>query len=146
MQGVTQDCMYLTLGAVRVTGSLNMHGTIRRQHKTGMDSVQGVISSMEETGIRTIRLGATQRFKEAPAAADESVPGGTTRLAMVEADPAVETGAPSLDVVLSKCLLTTSDCILFGIIDAHATISKHLYHASCCMQWSSMQTVPSRPS
>ena len=106
----------LTLGEVTVTGSLNMHVAMHRQHKTGMDSVQGVISSMEETGVRTIRLGATQRFKEAPAAADESVPGGTTRLAMVEADPAVETGAPSLDVVLSKCSTRASDCMLFGII------------------------------
>jgi hypothetical protein len=89
-----------------VTSSLNMPGAMHRQHKTGMDSVQGIISSMEETGVRTIRLGATQRFKEAPAAADESVPGGTTRLAMVEEDPAVESGAPILDVVLSKYPLT----------------------------------------
>lgn len=83
-----------------------MHVAMHRQPKKGMDSLQGVISSLEETGIRTVRLGATQRFKEAPAAADESVPGGTTRLAMVEADPAVETGMPSLDVVLSKYPLT----------------------------------------
>ena len=110
-----------------------MHGAMYRQHKTGMDSVQGIISSMEETGIRTIRLGATQRFKEASAAADESVPGGTTRLAMVEADSAVETGAPTMDVVLSKYYTHTSNCMSFGIIVAHATISKDLYHASCCM-------------
>lgn len=89
-----------------MTGSLSIHVAMRRQHKPGMDSMQGIISSMEETGIRTIRLGATQRFKEAPAAADESVPGGTTRLAMVEENPAVETGAPMLDVVLSKYPLT----------------------------------------
>ncbi|KAL0052582.1 hypothetical protein WJX82_004239 [Trebouxia sp. C0006] len=81
--------------------TIRVHWHNLRQHKTGMDSVQGIISSMEETGVRTIRLGATQRFKEAPAAADESVPGGTTRLAMVEEDPAVESGAPILDVVLS---------------------------------------------
>ncbi|KAA6425225.1 MAG: hypothetical protein FRX49_04720 [Trebouxia sp. A1-2] len=81
--------------------TIQVHWHNLRQPKKGMDSLQGVISSLEETGIRTVRLGATQRFKEAPAAADESVPGGTTRLAMVEADPAVETGMPSLDVVLS---------------------------------------------
>ena len=115
-QGVTHDCMYVTVREVTVTGSLSMLVAMHRQHKPGMDSMQGVISSMEETGVRTIRLGATQHFKEAPAAADESVPGGTTRLAMVEADPAVETGAPSLDVVLSKCSTRASDCMLFGII------------------------------
>ena len=106
MQGDTQVCSYLTLGVVTVTASLNMHVALHRQHKTGMDAMQGIISSMEETGIRTIRLGATQHFKEAPAAADESVPGGTTRLAMVDEDPAVDAGAPILDVVLSKYQLT----------------------------------------
>ncbi|DBA82705.1 TPA: hypothetical protein ACH3X1_006940 [Trebouxia sp. C0004] len=81
--------------------TIRVHWHNLRQHKTGMDSMQGVIRSMEETGFRTVRLGATQRFKEAPAAADESVPGGTTRLAMVEADRAAGTDAPSMDVVLS---------------------------------------------
>ena len=146
MQGVTQDYTYLTLGEVAVTGSPNMQVAMHRQHKTGMDAVQGVISSMEETGVRTIRLGATQRWKEAPAAADESVPGGTTRLAMVDADPAVEIGAPILDVVLSMHSTHTSDCLSFGIIDAHATISSicTMHHAAS--SWNSMQRVQSAPS
>ncbi len=67
-----------------------------------MESVKGLLSEMEEAGTKTIRLGATQRFKEAAAGPEEAVPGGTTRLAKVESDHALETNTPTLDVVLSK--------------------------------------------
>lgn len=73
-----------------------------------MQTVQGLLHDMEELGTRTIRLGASQRFKEAAAAADELVPGGTTRLAMVENSHGSEANTPSLDVVLSEQLPATS--------------------------------------
>lgn len=78
--------------------------------------MQGLLMSMEETGVRTVRLGATQRFKEGAVAADEVVPGGTTRLAKVDGDRAREANTPSLDVVLSEPLTASSYacCLTLG--------------------------------
>ena len=83
-----------------------------RQRKVPLESVQGLLMSMGETGVRTVRLGATQRFKEGAAAADEVVPGGTTRLAKVDGDRAQEANTPSLDVVLSEPLHYMFLCFL----------------------------------
>ena len=75
-----------------------------RQRKAPVEALQGLLNEMEEAGTQTVCLGAAQCSREAVRAADDAVPGGTTRLAKVEADPALEASSPGLDVVLSKCL------------------------------------------
>ena len=67
-----------------------------------LEAVQGLLSGLEATGTKTIRLGATQRFKDIPSAAQEAAPGGTTLLAKVDQHDALDIETPSLDVVLSK--------------------------------------------
>ena len=75
-----------------------------RQRKVSVEAVQGLLAGMEEMGTKTIRLGATQRFKDTPSAAQEAAPGGTTMLAKVDQHDALDTDTPSLDIVLSKAL------------------------------------------
>ena len=73
-----------------------------RQRKVPVEAVQGLLTEMEEAGTRTVCLGAAQCSREAVRAGNDALPGGTTRLAKVEADPALEASSPGLDIVLSK--------------------------------------------
>ena len=66
-----------------------------------MEALQGLLTDMEEAGTRTICMGA-HCTREAVRAGDDAVPGGTTRLAKVESNAALEASSPGLDVVLSE--------------------------------------------
>lgn len=69
-----------------------------------MAEMQSLLTQLEEFGTKTVRLGATHRFRRTGSdVGNAPVAGGTTRLAKVDDHSSeLEPNKPSLDVVLSK--------------------------------------------
>ena len=69
-----------------------------------MAEMQSLLTQLEEFGTKTVRLGATHRFRRTGSdVGNAPVAGGTTRLAKVDDHSnELEPNKPSLDVVLSK--------------------------------------------
>ena len=66
--------------------------------------MQGLLAQLEEFGTKTVRLGATHKFRRTGSdVGNAPVPGGTTRLAKVDDHTSdLDLNKPSLDVVLSE--------------------------------------------
>lgn len=69
-----------------------------RQRRAPVEALQGVLSELQAVGSDPVCLGP--HCKEAA----EAMPGGTTRLAQVQADGTDDATTPGLDVVLSEWL------------------------------------------